>query len=169
MPLTSPLDLLSFCHSMRRACPSLPADPRKRVRATLSDVFPASPAKPQIQKIKKCLFQCHLEFAILCPYNNRQAMKKNFLNNKLYNIIHAYMDIIFLQLLLLIQGFFFLFACLLYLSHSSYWTLPSSPHVTNVTSLDCIFLYLSPFSYYYTQIYKLYIKENIMVCFIKMR
>ena len=60
----------------------------------------------------------------------------------------------FFRFLLLIWGFVCLLACLLYLSHSSYWIIPSSPHVTNVTSLNCIFLYLSPFSYCYTQIYK---------------
>ena len=60
----------------------------------------------------------------------------------------------FFRFLLLIWGFVCLLACLLYLSHSSYWIIPLSPHVTNVTSLNCMFLYLSSFSHCYTQIYK---------------
>ena len=78
---------------------------------------------------------------------------ENNFNNKLYNIIHAYMDIIFFQVLVVDLGFCLL-ACLLYLSHSSYWIIPLNPHVTNVTSLNCMFLYLSSFSYCSTQIYK---------------
>lgn len=54
----------------------------------------------------------------------------------------------------LLSLFVWLFARSLHLSYSPYYTHSSDLQVTNVTNLECIFLYLSPFSYHYTQIYK---------------